>query len=250
MSLFVKGIVSPFRALRIVREHPGLKRFFVVPFFINMLIIVGVCYVSAAHLFPWVQGLLPQGDAWYWTALRYVVAPLFFVLLGLAIMLFYSILGNIIMAPFNDPLSAKVERLLGGDSFDEPITVRGIVADMLRIAKSVAAMLALYLVYIIAIMFLNIIPLIGSPLYSLLSILGMGFFLGFQFFDFPLDRRKLGFRQKLGVVWGHKAMTIGLGLGFFALSLVPVFGFLGLNLGTVAATALFVEHIRPEMNAR
>jgi CysZ protein len=118
---------------------------------------------------------------------------------------------------------------------------------MKRITGNVFKLLLMMIAFNIAILFFNFLPLFGSVLYAALNFLSTMFFLGFQFFDFPLERRRLVFRDKLRVVWEYRYMNMGLGLGFFFISICPLLGFLGLNLGTVGGTMLFIENIKPRM---
>jgi len=196
------------------------------------------------------QDLLPRGDAWYLTALRWVISPILAAILGIAAIFAYSITGSIVTAPFNDIISAKVEIHLLGAGTDEGFSIDDFIDDMGRILLNTVKLLGLLLLFNLAILLLNFIPLAGGAAYSALSFASAMFFLGFQFFDFPLERRRLVFRDKLSVVWRHKFAAVGLGTGFFLITFVPVVGFLGLNLAAVGATELFVKRILPELDTQ
>lgn len=247
VGTFAKGFLAPFRAWRVVRERKGLKRFFVIPFFLNIVLLSSLVYLSFSVIYPFLQGLLPQGDAWYLSALRWAASPVLLLTLAVITVLLYSITGNIIAAPFNDLLSARVETLVSGENFDEKFSIAAFSGDMMRMTGNVFKLLLMMIAFNIAILFFNFLPLFGSVLYAALNFLSTMFFLGFQFFDFPLERRRLVFRDKLRVVWEYRYMNMGLGLGFFLISIIPLLGFLGLNLGTVGGTMLFIENIKPRM---
>jgi CysZ protein len=245
---FVTGVLAPFRALRTTRDIPGLKRFFIIPFLINILLLTGAFVLGYMFMGDAVQSLVPQGDAWYLTALRWIIQPLIALLLALVLVFAYSITGSIITAPFNDIISAKVERALAGGTPDDRFTLAGFFDDMLRILFNTIKLVLLLVVFQLAILLVNLVPVAGGPLYTALSYCAAMFFLGFQFFDFPLERRRLFFRDKLKVVWRHKFTAIGLGTGFFLITFVPLVGFLGLNLATVGATELFVRRVLPGLD--
>jgi CysZ protein len=247
--LFAYGLKGPFAAWRLVGEHGGLKRYFIIPFLINLVLLSGIVYLSYIFLYPLLQGIIPQGDAWYIEALKWLITPLLLIVLAIIIVLLYSISGSIITAPFNDPLSARVERLLTRVAYEEKFSVKMFFADIVRMTLNVAKLLLLLVIFYIVILFLNLIPVIGNIVYSILSLFGTTFFLGFQFFDFPLERRRMGFRDKLIVLWKQKFLTMGLGLGFFIISVIPILGFLGLNLGAIAGTVLYIEYIKPALDS-
>ncbi len=110
---------------------------------------------------------------------------------------------------------------------------------------NIIRMLGLLVLVNIFLLVLNFIPIIGSLLYTVLGYLSTSFFFGFQFFDFPLERRRFNFNQKLKIAWYYKRATMGIGTAFFILSFIPIVGFLALNLGTIGATLFFVDNIRP-----
>ncbi|HON77992.1 MAG TPA: EI24 domain-containing protein [Spirochaetota bacterium] len=247
-AAFAQGMGAPFRSIITVMEQKGLLRHFAIPFILNILILVLVFFLSFHYLGDFMQSLLPRGDAWYIQVLRYIISPILAVLLIIITALMYSITGSIIIAPFNDIISAKVESRLTGTVLDDSFSLSEMISDILRITGNIIKLLTIITVFQIILLLLNIIPFAGSVLYSAISFISAMFFLGFQFFDFPLERRKMVFREKLKVMWKFKFTTVGLGTGFFLISIVPVIGFLGLNLGAVGATLLYVDHIKSSLD--
>ncbi|PKL40068.1 MAG: hypothetical protein CVV44_07580 [Spirochaetae bacterium HGW-Spirochaetae-1] len=243
---YLQGIKSVFSSLGLLGQHRGLIAYFIVPFLINIIILTSVFYFSYTIVEPRLAGAI-TGEGWYFDVLRVMIAPVMILLLGIISVLLFSIAGNIITAPFNDFLSAAVERRLGDKIPEEPFTITGLLADISRITKNIFRMLGLLLGANILLLVVNFIPLVGSILYTILSFSTTAFFLGFQFFDFPLERRRFAFREKLTLLWRFRALTAGVGTGFFLASLIPLVGFLSLNLGTMAATLLFLEHMKPAL---
>ncbi len=247
LTMFVRGFGACFAAAGFVRNTKGLKRYFIIPFIINALLLGAIALLSFAVIYPFLMNLIPQGDVWYLSALRWIATPILLVLLAFACVILYSITGSIAAAPFNDPLSARVENALTGARFDDRFSIKELFSDMARIASGMCKLLLIILIFNLVILFLNLIPGVGAVIYSALSFASALFFVGFGFFDFPLERRRLVFGEKLKLVWRHRAMAIGLGLGFSLITIVPLVGFLGLNLAAVGATRLFVEHMRQDI---
>ena len=243
LALFGAGFLAPFRAIRLVRRK-GLKRYFIVPF-INT-----PCYrrwpgsrghrcIPRSHRSSPGRRLVP-GVA------ERLATP--FLVAAFTVFWFSSIRSRKHhYSPFNDPLSARVEELLGGRAQDEPLTLRLVLADVSRIAANTARLLVILVVFNALILLFNLVPVVGGLIYSALSFSSALFFFGFSFFDFSLERRRYVFGKKLGVLWRYRYMTMGVGLAFWALSLVPLLGFMALNLGTIGATVLFLDHIEPNL---
>ena len=242
-----QGFLATFQAFKILNSHKKLWFYFIIPFIINLILLSAIFYLSYFYIYPFILSIIPAGDAWYLWLLRLIVGPIVVILLALTCVLLYSISGNIITAPFNDPLSAKVEELLSGKVFDEKLSFTGILKDIIRILKNTIKLLLFLIIFNIAILLFNFVPVIGNAVYSILSFLSVMFFFGFSFFDFPLERRKLDFGQKFKILWRFKFYSIGLGFSFSILSFIPILGFLVLNLSTIGAAELFVKYIDPNL---
>ncbi|MDY6933358.1 MAG: EI24 domain-containing protein [Spirochaetota bacterium] len=243
----VKGIASFFRALQMTRDQKGLKKYFIIPFILNLALLSTIIYFSYIFIYPEILNILPQGDIWYLEIIRWLISPIIFLILAFIIVFIYSITGSIITAPFNDPLSSKVEALMTMTTFKEKNTLSKLFSDIVRTVKNILKLLILLTLVNIIIFLLNFVPVAGSIIYSILSFMSVLFFWGFSFIEIPLDKREFLFRDKLKIAWEYKFMTMGLGLGFSIVSLIPILGFLGLNLGTIGATMLFIENIQPRL---
>ncbi len=249
LDLLVEGLTAPFKAVSIVARNRGLLAYIAVPFVINTALIVAVFWWAFKYLFPLVT-LLLQGDAWYLAALRWIAGPFLFVMLTIACFFMYSITGSIVSAPFNDPLSARVERILTGVKADEPFSLRVLLGDIVRMIKNIIKFLFILILCNMLFFTLNIIPGIGSMAYTVLSFAAAMFFFGFNFFDFALERHRYEFRSKMDVLWRYRFMTMGVGMGFALITFIPVLGFLGMSLCAVGATELYVRIIMPGENTQ
>ncbi len=243
---FFRGLAAAPRSLRFIRSHRGLMKYFAVPFLLNIVILSSVVFFTYTAVYDPLLGLV-EGSAWYNRLFEFVLAPLLVLLLAILIVLLYSILGSVITAPFNDYLSQKVEETITGSQFDETLSLAAVVKDILRVMANVVKLLLLIVTVQLLLLLLNLIPAAGSVLYSVTGFLTTSFFLGFQFFDFPLERRRFNFREKMAVAWRFKRTVTGVGASMFLMTFIPVVGFLGLNIATVAAAMLFAERVMPAL---
>ena len=246
---FIHGFFSIFNVFKRLSGKKGYKKYFIIPFMLNVIILGSIVYFSFTTLDPIISDLL-KGDSTIFSVLRAILRPLLFIILTFISIFLYSIAGNIIIAPFNDLLSEKVESLISGEKFDEKFSVSLFIQDIIRIVGNIIRLLVLIVIINIFLLVLNLIPFVGQIFYTILSFMVTAFFFGFQFFDFPLERRRLVFKEKLKVAWKMKFTVIGLGTGFFLMSLIPIVGFLSLNLGAAGATILFVDHVKPHLASR
>ena len=243
---FYEGFISSLAAFRIVSGGKGYLKYFFIPFLLNIVILLSIFYFSFSILQPWLSSFL-QGDSWIYTILRNILGPMIVFFTAIISVMIYSVVGSIVTAPFNDFLSLKVEKDIGKEKFDEKLSLAVVLGDISRVALNLLKLLGMLIAANLLLLLLNFLPLIGNVLYSILSFLMTAFFLGFQFFDFPLERRRLAFSDKVKLTWRYKFMVMGLGMSFFLMTLIPVVGFLGLNIATIGATLLFIDNIKPVM---
>ena len=83
---FFRGLTYLPRAARFLRHHPGLLKYVVIPFLINVFTFSLVVFFGL-KLFGRVVELFPQGDAWYYL-LFYGVLWVFAVLLVMVLVFF------------------------------------------------------------------------------------------------------------------------------------------------------------------
>jgi len=243
---FISSIKAVFAVPSFIKEHEGVLKYFILPFILNVIVLTAVFYFSFTSIKPWLYGKL-TGTGWFFDTLRVIIGPILIIVLGFITIIIYSIVGAIVTAPFNDFLSAAVEVKGYGATFDEPFSMKAFGADILRAIKNNIKLLALMILINIGLLLLNFIPLLGQILSSVLGFFVTSFYLGFQFFDYPLERRRLTFREKLRVCLKFPRVVMGVGSSFFVLSFIPIVGFLGLSAGTIAGTTQFVECMQPAL---
>ena len=243
---FFYGLAAAPRALRYVRTNRGMAKYFVIPFLLNIIILSSTVFFIFTTVYYPLLGLV-SGTAWYNRAIEFILAPLLVLALAILIVLLYSILGSVITAPFNDFLSRKVEETMTGTTADENLSFTAAVKDVFRVIGNVMKLLGLVVLVQIALLFLNLIPAAGSVFYSIAGFLTTSFFIGFQFFDFPLERRRYRFREKMAVAWRFRRTVAGVGASMFLMTFIPLVGFLGLNIATVAAAMVFVDRVTPAL---
>ena len=85
---------------------PGLRLFVLLPLLINLVLFVGLIYFAGHQFSLWVDTLMPTLPGWL-SFLNYVLWPLFVVLVALMVFFTFTMLANIIAAPFNGFLSER-----------------------------------------------------------------------------------------------------------------------------------------------
>jgi CysZ protein len=153
-------LIEGFSLLR----KPGLRRFVMMPLLINILLFGGLI----GWAYGWVDGAsrvmisgLPDWLHW----LRYIVVPVF-VLTSLVVIFYgFSILANLIAAPFNGLLAEAVERYLTGKSL--PGDWRQLLRDILPSIMSELRKLFYFALRAVPLLLLLLVPLVNVVVWSM-----------------------------------------------------------------------------------
>ena len=136
---------------------PGLRLFVLLPLLINLVLFVGLIYFAGHQFSLWVDTLMPTLPNWL-SFLNYVLWPLFVVLVALMVFFTFTMLANIIAAPFNGFLSEKVEAVARGVDTSPPFSWGELAAMVPRTLAREMRKLGYFLPRAIALLILSFIP--------------------------------------------------------------------------------------------
>lgn len=249
------GASYPLRAVRLFQTHKTLRPFIVIPLVINILLGVGLysagIWWGTRLMDGWIEQLINWiGPAWLDTVIQALVpviqAGLFlllFVVLGLVLLQFGSLLG----APFYGKLSEKLEALRtpAGAPVSDAESAGAVVHDLWR-AIAFELKKLLLLVGVGGLLFLmNGIPGVGTITASVGS-LGLAVLLVcIDMLDAPLERRRLRFRQKLALIFRCFPASASFGLVCLGLISIPLMNLFTIPLCVSAGTLFFCDRILP-----
>ncbi|MFO7808970.1 sulfate transporter CysZ [Guyparkeria sp.] len=214
--------------------QPGLRRFTLIPLFINTLLfgLAGWLLLNLAG--EWVEGLLPGWlDFFYW-----LVMPL--VVLGLLLATFFTftLVANLIAAPFNAVLAARVEAHLTGEP--PPEDGQGVMAGAVgAVAGEVGRLLylaawALPLVILWFIPGLNLLAPLAWFVFS-------AWMMSLEYVDNAAGNHGLSFAEQRRRLRQRPSLTLGFGSLMTLMTMVPVANFFAMPVGVCGATRMWVE---------
>ncbi len=244
MHCLFQGLAYPLRALGVIRNGHGLWVFVVIPILINIvvgvvlyagLLVAGMGWVDAqvAGLPDWASGV-----AWL---LRGLLAIALLVLIGYLLVRFGVVLGS----PFYGQLSERIEHQLTGSAPPaNPLTLRGITYDIWRALLYELKKLILALGIGLPLLLLGFIPVVGQ-IGLIIGQIALGAWIAcLDFLDSPLERRRMRFREKLGIVRRGLPLTLGFGLICFGLVSIPLVNLLAIPVCVAAGALLYCEQVR------
>lgn len=226
-------LVEGFSLLR----KPGLRRFVAMPLLINILLFGGLI----GWAYGWVDGAsrvmiagLPDWLHW----LRYIVVPVF-VLTSLVVIFYgFSILANLIAAPFNGLLAEAVERYLTGKSL--PGDWRQLLRDILPSIMSELRKLFYFALRALPLLLLLLVPLVNVVV-SVLWVLFSAWMMTVQYMDYPMANHQLFFKEQRARLRKRPLLAWSFGGLVMLCTLLPVLNFIVMPAAVAGATAIWVR---------
>jgi CysZ protein len=213
---------------------PGVRGFMLIPLAGNILFFVLAAGLAFYGLDLALDRWLPAALDW----LRWLLFPLVSVLLLILSFLGFTLLGNLVLAPFNGLLSARVEQALTGQAATAPEET--VAAAMRRSLKLAAWRFGFVVLRLGAVFLLGLVPVIGVIAVPLGIGLG-AWLLALEFSDPVLGNWGWNLAQQRDLLRRNRAGFIGFGLAVLGASLVP---FLNLALIPAAVAGMTAYCVR------
>ena len=236
---FVAGFLSPFRSASFLWGHPGLIRFILFPFLINLLVFTAAVWAGLHFFATTVVPSIPQGDAWYWALVAYLLWVIAVLLTMVLVFFSFSLVGTWLASPFNDLLSQRTEELLNGRSSDQPFVLRGFFVGALQTLADEGKKALVFLLGMGLLLLLNLLPGLGTFLFGVLSVFWTLIFLVLEFTGYIASRKGMRFASQRRYLLQRKLAMFGFGCGLLCLLAIPLLQFVAIPLGVVGATRLW-----------
>lgn len=238
---FSRGFFSPFRSVKLLRQHPRLILYILIPFLINIAVFTGAVYLGLDFFGSTVVEYIPQGEAWYWSILYWFLWVVAVLLTCVLVFFSFTVVGNLVASPFNDLLSERTEQILSGHGNDEKFSLRRFLSDAWKTLLLEARKMWVFVVVMLLILPLNLLPGIGSAIYTVLAVSLTLFFLCVEYLGFTMVRKHLFFSEQRRFIFARKFLMLGFGCGVMAMLAIPFFQFFCIPLAVIGATRLWCD---------
>jgi CysZ protein len=223
--------------------RPGLRRFVLMPLLVNVVLFGGLLW----WVFGWVEtssqylvDLLPGWLEW----LSRLLIPLF-VLTSLVLIFYtFSMLANLIAAPFNGLLAEAVEAHLTGTPL--PGDWRQVLRDVLPSIFSELRKLLYFALRAVPLLLLLLVPgvnLVASLLWMLFS----AWMMAVQYIDYPMANHQLFFKEQRARLRKRPLLAWSFGGLVMLCTMIPLVNFLVMPAAVAGATLVWVreDHLEP-----
>ena len=218
---------------------PGLRLFVLLPLAINLILFIALIYFAVDQFSGWLNSLMSGMPSWL-SFLDFLLWPLFVALLLLMVFFTFTMLANIIAAPFNGFLAEKVEVVVRGTddfpsfSWGELIAMipRTLAREMRKLGYFLPRALGLFILS-----FIPVVNIIAAPLWLLFGV----WMMAIQYIDYPADNHKLGWNEMLAWLREKRWQSMSFGGSVYLVLLIPVVNILMMPAAVAGATLFWVR---------
>jgi len=232
--------------------RPGIRRYVFIPLAINTVLFITVIWFGIGQfgeLTDWIFGFLPTWLQEWLAWLRWIFYVLFGLLMLLVVFFTFTLVANIIAAPFNDLLSAAVTRhlALANAAPSESTTQHktpdtAFIKQFMPLIANELKKLSYFILWSIPFLLLFLVPVVNL-IAPLLWFLFTAWMLNLEYMDYPMGRDNLLFSQQRKRLKPHKFLSLGFGSAVSLTTMIPIANFLVIPAAVAGATALWIEQL-------
>ncbi|MFA5628369.1 MAG: sulfate transporter CysZ [Thiohalomonadaceae bacterium] len=223
-------------------RRPQLWPYVLVPVSINILVFSLLLWFVSGRFSDWVMNLLPSLPEWL-SWLAWLLWLVFW--LGAAIFVFFSfsLIANIIAAPFNGLLAEAVENMLTGNAPPGNQRLLQVLREIPISLLEELRKLAYFLFWAIPfglIFLLPLVNLVAPILWALFS----AWILALQYLDYPLGNHGLRFASQRRLLRSQPLLGLSFGGATLLATLVPLVNLFVIPAAVAGATCLWLEQLK------
>lgn len=227
---------------------PGLRRFVWMPILVNLLVFGVLGWWVNSLALEWIASwsfFNALGDWWIVNALKTILQWIITIALLFSTAFLFTLLANLIGAPFNGLLAERVEAHLVGDVSKPAPSVVVLIKSIPRLMLSEIAKLLYLVLCLLPLLILQFIPVINIVAPVLLFLFGAWMF-ALEYMDYPMGNHGALFRDVRKRMRLNRRAAYGFGCIVSLLSTIPIVNLVIMPIAVAGATALYVDHIREE----
>ena len=211
----------------------GVRRFVILPLLINILLFSLMWWLAANQFGTFIDTLMPSLPDWL-SWLSWLLWLVFAITGGIIMFFSFTLVANLVGAPFNSYLAAAVEAHLNGT---KPVSDKTFAQELRDALLGELRKWLYYLIWIIPLLIISLIP--GINLISpILWVIFSAWMMAIEYADYPLGNHGLTFPQIRTQLGNKRVLSLGFGGITMAATLIPLFNLLVMPVAVAGATAM------------
>jgi len=242
MQDFLKGASYLFRGFKLIQQK-GIRHFAYLPMAINTLLFSIAIWVGFSQFDLWIHNMIPAWiPEWVLNWFMWLIWLVFGSILLIVVFFSFSLLANILAAPFNGVLAEAVEDKLTGQKAAE-MPWQQLIKDIPVILWQEIHKIGYFLLWAIPLFILSWIPVINI-IAPILWIAFSAWFLAVEYHDYPMGNHHLTFPSQRKILRENRMLALGFGLATLGATMIPFVNFLVIPAAVAGATALYLERLK------
>ncbi|CAK0770971.1 CysZ protein [Gammaproteobacteria bacterium] len=226
--------------------NPGLRRYVVLPLASSVLLFSFAIWWGMGQFGAfngWAHGYLPFWLIW----IEWLLWPIFTIAPVVVVFYFFTLITNIIAAPFNSLLAEKVSRQISGLPMGAG---PGFGTAILRVPSSLkeewrkSVWFIVRALIFVVLFFIPLVNLVAPLLWALFS----AWSLALKYLDYPIGNQGLEFDETRALAAENRWLVLGFGVAVLAMTIVPVLNFVAMPAAVAGASALWTDHMALRRN--
>ncbi|GBE04547.1 putative sulfate transport protein CysZ [bacterium BMS3Abin10] len=228
-----------FSGLKLITK-PGMRRFVLVPVIINTVVFAIAIWISIDQFHNFLDWLLPQANSWLSEFARDALWVFFGAVVLLILFFTFTLVANLLGAPFNGLLAEKTETYLTGIQPQDPGGLGTIMADILPSLLNEVQKLLYFVILGSGVFVISLIPGVNfiSPV---LWIIFSSWIFSLEYIAYPMENHNIRFRQVRAELRRMRMLSLGFGAAVMIATLIPLVNFMVMPAAVAGASALWVE---------
>jgi CysZ protein len=225
----LRGAAYLWRGFKLITQA-GLRRYVIVPLTINVVLFGALIWYGVDKFAGYIDSLLPDWLAW----LHWLLWPLFAITLLVAAFYTFTLVANLISAPFNSLLAARVEqRLITQRTSEQSFSIlESFTHEVKKLGFLVGWAIPLGVLFLIP--GLNLLAPFAWLLFS-------AWMLALEYCDYPMGNHGIAFSAQRRLLRGKAFMSVGFGAATLVATSIPIVNLFTLPAAVAGATLLWVE---------
>ncbi len=237
---FIAGIKYLLLGFKLIQQ-PGIRPFVAIPLLINMIVFTAAIWFGTVEFKNLLIWLLPAEGSWWADMISGILWLLFGMIIMLILVFTFTLIANLIAAPFNGLLSEKTEIQLTGSSDSSSMfeTLKIIPKALISEVRKLIYFL-LWAIPLIVFSFIPVVNIAAPLLWALFS----SWILSLEYIAYPMENNNIFFKEARTSIRKKRALSFGFGAAAMVTALIPVVNFLLMPAAVTGATAMYVDHFR------
>lgn len=235
LSDFFQGLGLLGRAFGLLFRVPRLRGLALLCAGVTFASLVALTVLLSRYTPVLLAHFFARPGTWYGLALWYLVLVLVFLVL---LVVGANVVPPLLLAPLQDPLSESTEDICGGHE-PPPFGLGTFLGGLARGLTHTLARTFFLLAGLALLLPLNLLPGVGSVLWTVLGSLWTMTWLAGEHLATPMTRHGYSFAEVRRALRERRALCLGFGAGVYVLLWVPVLNTFFLPVAIVGGTLLY-----------